>query len=116
MGADGIRIAGRAMQHDTKAAAGALIQIQFGRSVVLGNSQVHAPVVVEVRKSRASLFSVNFHAANAVVHRRESPVPASTKPQTPPAVFAGKVRCGSKKVLAQEQVLDSVPVEIADVD
>ena len=64
--ADCIRISGRAAQHDPKPALGVPIQIELGRPVVLGNSQVHAPVVVEVRQSGASLFSATGVASSQV--------------------------------------------------
>src|SRR2546425_621202 len=111
-----IRISGGPIKHDAQPAPGALIQIQFGGRVVLGNSQVHATVVVKVGQSRASLFPVDFDASDACVGRDKSPVALAAQPQAAPAIIARKVRHGPKEVLAEEQVFDSIAIEIADVD
>src|ERR1051325_6217806 len=116
LGADGVRISGQTAQDDPESPPGALIRIKLGGRVVLRDSQVHAAVMIEVSQRGAPLFSINFHARDARIHRGESPLPTPAEPQTASAVVAGKVRSSSKKVLAEKQIFHSVPVEIADID
>src|SRR5439155_18109105 len=78
--ADSVRVGGRAMERDAKASLRLLIQVQFGRRIIFGYSHVHAPVVVEISKSRPALFSIDLNAADASIHGTESSVAIPAQP------------------------------------
>src|SRR5258705_12531801 len=78
--------------------------------------------MVKFSQSRASLFAINFDAGEASVHRVEGPMSAAAQPQPASAVISGNcfLTCifgnGTKKILADKQILDAIAVEITDVN
>src|SRR5439155_25710729 len=56
LSADSIRVGGRAMEHDAKPSLRPLIQVQLGRRIIFGYSDVHATIVDIIGKIRPELL------------------------------------------------------------
>src|SRR5262245_5182907 len=78
-------------QFHTQARLRELVHIQFRRAIILGNSQINPPVLVQVRKGSAALFAIDPNASDSCVHRGEGSTPAPAQPQAASAILAGKV-------------------------
>ena len=115
-GADGRGIADRAAQADAQAGPGAAIVVEFRRGVVLADGQIYSTVLVEVAEGAAALLAVNCEAAPLSFDLGKTAVAVAAQQQAAPGGVALGFGLGIKKVLAQEDVLGAVAVEVGDVD
>ncbi len=94
----------------------ARVSIEPGFGAILRHHQIDASVVIEIAKRGAALFAVNENAAFLSGDRLETAAAIAAQPQPASRVAPGSFGLAGEKILAQEQVLMAIAVQIAGTD
>ena len=114
-GSDARRVTVRSLQSNAQSRFGRHVSEEPSLRAILGHDQIHAPVFVEVTQRRAALLPVNFDARFLARERAQFAGAVSTQPETPSGVESWHLRTGREKVLAQKNVLVTIPIRVRDV-
>src|SRR5262249_9256545 len=88
------------------------IAVKLCGRTVLRYHQIHPPVAVEVGQGTPALFSLNDNAALLARHGSESPFAITAQPQAAAGVLPCPIRSYLIEILAQENVLVTITIDI----
>src|SRR5690349_18575580 len=94
------------VEDDAQGFCRGLVQVQFGRIIVLGDEQIGPAVVVKIGRDSGALLARDFDSSEAAVEGYKSAVPFAAQKKAAAVVVAGKVSKDTVKILAQKQVFD----------
>src|ERR1035441_4357483 len=108
------RIASRTHQPNPQAGFGAYVMEEARLVAILGDDQIHAPVVVIITQRGTPLLAIDLDSALLARHRLQTPVTVAPQPQAPARIATRGLGLGGKKVLAEEYVFEPIAIEIAN--
>src|SRR5437867_11083699 len=112
--ANAARIFRRPIQADAQAGFTAGVAIELGRASILPDSEVESSVVVVVTKRHAPTLTIDFQPALISGNRDEVPASVAFQPESASGVVTGRRGRNAEEVLADENVLVAIAIQIAD--
>ena len=107
-----IPVASRCRKPNSQPRLRGRVAIQLSSGAILGYDEIHASVAIKISDRRTTLLTVDQQPALLTKHGLE-PSPAITVQQQPTTrIMPWNVLLGRKKILAQEQILSTVAIEI----
>ena len=111
-GADCMRVAFGSEQPDAQAGVCRFVMKQFCLGAVLCNDEINTPVRIVVTDGCAPLLAVNFDSTGLSGERRKSGLAIAVQEKAATRIITRDIGLQREKVLAEEDVLIPVPIEI----
>jgi hypothetical protein len=115
-GADSTRIARRAFQSHTQTGPAFDVLKQTRGGAILSDHQIDSAIFVKVTRGRAALLTVEHDSGEMPGHGFESAAAKPAQPKPATRIQAREFRSQREKILAQEDVLLAVAIEIRHRD